>query len=175
MRRFIARQLAAMLAAGFVLAAPAFAGSAGSPAASTKGQRDPFEVKPRPKPTPAKKVLLPSEIAPPGFTARLATCETRGSAFGSSVESTPCPYLVSELKLSGIYRGETLAAVAVARPTNEAVFLEVGDRLFDGEVVAITEATASTNARVTFKKTTRFRAKGGERSEVSSVTLELAP
>jgi hypothetical protein len=156
------------------LAAPLVAMSATKPPRGSS-QYDPFKRKATPKPAPAKQVLQPSEIAPPGLTQRLQYCETRSTVYGESARTTPCPYLVGELKIKGIIDGDEITAVGFVQPTNQSVFLRVGDKLFDGEVVSINEATVDEAATVVFKKHTRYRARGGDRVESKNVTMRLAP
>jgi hypothetical protein len=162
------RRLLASIAALVVLTSPVMAGSG-----KGGGQYDPFKRKPPPKPASAKPVLKEYELPPPGLTKRLDECKTKSTAFGASSSTTPCPYLVGEMKITGIYAGDGLSALAVAVPNNQSVILQVGDKLYDGEVTEIVEAGADTEAYVVFKKSTRFRAKGGERVETKTVTLKL--
>jgi hypothetical protein len=140
-----------------------------------KKQYDPFEVKPPKRAPTPKQALKEYEIAPPGLSQRVDACKSNSTAFGASSTTTPCPYLVSEMKITGVYSGDGLSALAIATPNNQSVYLQVGDRLYDGEVTEIVEADANTEAYVVFKKWTRFRSKGGERVETKSVTLKLVP
>ncbi len=136
-------------------------------------QYDPFKRKQPPKSPSAKPVYKEYEIAPPGLTKRLDECSAKSKEFGASISSSPCPYLVSELKITGVYSGDGLTALAVATPNNQAVYIQVGDKLYDGEVAEIVEANVDSEAYVVFKKWTKYRAKGGERLETKTVTLKL--
>jgi hypothetical protein len=164
------RRILTGAAAVTLLIAPAMATSGNG-----SGQYDPFKRKPPPKPASAKPVLKEYEIPPPGLTKRLDECKAKSTAYGASSSTTPCPYLVSEMKITGVYSGDGLTALAVATPNNLPVYLQVGDKLYDGEVTEIVEANSDTEAYVIIKKSTRFRAKGGERTETKSVTLKLVP
>jgi hypothetical protein len=152
---------------------------AGSGPASASGQKgskqfDPFKVQTRRTAPPAKRVFEPTELPPPGLTTRLASCESQSSAFGASPRTTPCPYLVGELKLTGVFEGDRMSAVVLVQPTNESIILQVGDVLYDGRVTSITEATADAEATLVLTQVKRFRAKGGVRTNESKVTLRLA-
>jgi len=160
-----------------LLTAIVFAGTAlatGRPQKSSGGF-DPFRAPRTATPPAKKKVFEPSEIPPPGLTARVASCGEKSGTFGASARTTPCPYLVSEIKFTGIIGGDQLSATAVAVPTNESIILQVGDSLYDGEVVSITEATPEAEAAVVLKRTTYYKAKGGKRAVEATVTLRLQP
>lgn len=148
-----------------VLAALALALAAGPAAA----QNDPFVMptkKTVKKPVPAAPFELPS----PPFAERMAQC--RGAAASRSVESTPCPYLVSELKVVGVFStSEGAGAFVQAAPTSQTFVVKPGDRLFDGRVDSIQPAGTSP-AAVVFSRTKRIRTGKVVKDVTSTVTAE---
>ena len=78
-----------------------------------QGRRDPFQSLVGPNP-----VLKPGQ-RPPG----------------------PAGFLIDEMKLQGIIRARGGLVAMIAGPDNKGYLLHVGDKVFDGEVVRITQSS----------------------------------
>jgi hypothetical protein len=137
------------------------------------GQSDPFSMPVRKK--PARAAAAPPralEIPAPPFSDRAAQCRARAGG-GVSVESSPCPYLVSELSIVGVFStAEGEGAFVQAKVSNQTFVIKPGDALFDGKVVSIRPATVSTPAAVVFAQTRRVRTRNVVREMTTNVTLE---
>src|SRR5690349_15092583 len=139
--RFVRTRLFPGLAALALLAAcasPAAAGTSGKPQ-----QRDPFErevkktVKKAVEIKPEKEVEIP---APP-LAERTARCKEAQYAPGFSVsgEATPCPYLVREVSVTGVFTaaGGGKGAFLLVGQSGETLIVREGDKLFNGEIAEI--------------------------------------
>ena len=134
--------------AGLALAAAAVPALAGR-----QKTLDPFARPVKPN-TPVAK---PKEniIAPPVLADRQTACKSSVPA-GSQVESLPCMYLVREVTLEGVFRtGDQTGAFLYAAPTKQTITVHVGDKLFDGRVVSITEPGPNGNGQIVLEKVTK--------------------
>jgi hypothetical protein len=161
------RRAAALAVACAALAAPAFAGhrAAQNP--------DPFAVK-----VDKKKVVVPvareSIVEPPSLAERAKTCRAATPA-GTSVEDTPCMYLVRELAFTGVSESEAgVEAFVFAAATKQTLVVREGDRLFDGRVVAIREPGSADSPTLVLEKTTTKQIGRKLVTSTSTVTLGLA-
>lgn len=64
----------------------------------------------------------------------------RTTAIGERPDGTP-GFLVDEIALNGIVRTKQSLVAMIAGPDNKGYLLRVGDRVFDGEVVRITQTS----------------------------------
>jgi hypothetical protein len=141
----------------------------------SQGGWDPFRV-----PVPAKKagaprVLEPGEISAPPFAARVKQCDEAGRAAGRTIASTPCPYLVGELRVTGVFTSDDgIGAFVEASPNKQTFFLRKGDKLFDGEVLSIRPQGADGAPAVVFKQVIYHRARGAVRSIERTLTVQVA-
>jgi hypothetical protein len=156
------------------IAAAALAGLA-APIASAQDTSDPFSMPARKKPAAKPAAAPPAalEITAPPFAERAAKCRAGSGSGAFSAETSPCPYLVSELKLMGVFAtAEGTGAFVQTKASGQTFVIKPGDALFDGRVESVRQATTTGPAAVVFTQTRRLRAGKAVRQVHSTVTME---
>ena len=145
-----------------------------APVGAQSRQFDPFEDR-KPAKKTAPRPVREGEVPLPALSERLAKCSERAGAAGKSAAATPCPYLVSELRVTGVFTtGEGLGAFVEAAPTKQTFTLRKGDALFDGTVVSIRSDSTDGPAAVIFKQVTQMYRRGGVRPVEQTITVPVA-
>lgn len=139
----IRRVLFAMLCGAMVIALPLSAQEA--PAADTAGtvtQDEGFDIEEnledilQAEPLGADAYRYDSQGRRDPFRSLIGPARTAG--IGERPPGTP-GFLVDEIDLAGVVRTKQSLVAMIAGPDNKGYLLRVGDKVFDGEVVRITQ------------------------------------
>jgi len=141
----IRRVLFAMLCGAVVVAFPLAAQEAPAPAeaaTTTVAEDDGFDIEEnledilQQEPLGADSYRYDSQGRRDPFRSLIGPARTAG--VGERPPGTP-GFLVDEIDLAGVVRTRNTLVAMIAGPDNKGYLLRVGDKVFDGEVVRITQ------------------------------------
>jgi hypothetical protein len=167
------------------LAALALLGAWAGPAeAGTRRQDKKFDPFERPKKVDKKpvavetKMLPPVQVAPPALDERVSRCKQSQystMSFAVSGETSPCPFLVSEMVVTGVFTeaGGGKGAFVLATPTKETLIVREGDKLFNGSIDEIRMGANGAAAGIVFTQRIQMRDSKGVHDVESKIVREI--